>query len=79
MYEAKIGNIPLAHTNGVHVFQLVRNARAFCRYQDFVDKESRSPTDCCHRVIAEESLCQQLKSCMGHIMIALIPTMWPFL
>ena len=42
-------------------------------------EESCSPVNCCHRVIALRSLCQQLKSSMGDIMTLLILIMWPFL
>ena len=36
------------------------------------------PVYCCHRVIADRSLCQQLRSSVTDIMTSLIPTMWPF-
>ena len=40
---------------------------------------SCSPINCFHRVIAKQSLCQQLKSSMGDIVTSLILTMWLFL
>ena len=40
---------------------------------------SCSLINCFHRVIANQSLCQQLKSSMGDIVTSLIPTMWLFI
>ena len=42
-------------------------------------ERSCSPVNCCHRVIAKPSLCQQSQISTEDSMTSLIPTMWPFL
>ena len=52
-------NIPSTPAYGVNVSQLVR----YCfKYQDFTEEGSCLPINCCHRVIAERCLYQQLKA-----------------
>ena len=58
----------------MYVSQLVRYARACCKYQDFVDKGKLLTSYLVHMVIAKQSLCQTVKNSMGDIMTSLIPT-----
>ena len=67
-------NISSALAYEIYFSQLVRYARACCKYQDFVDREKLVTTKLFFRVIAKGSLCQQLKRSTRDILTSLIPT-----
>ena len=48
-------NAPTTPAYGIYVSQLIRYARACCKYQDLLMEGSCSPINCCHKAACDNS------------------------
>ena len=72
-------NIPSASAYGGYVSQLVRYAKACCKYQDFVYRGKLLTNKLFTQGYRKAKLMSTVKSSVRDIMTSLTPKVWPFL